>query len=327
MPPVVLQQIKGVYMDFRVLTYFTVVAQELNFTHAAEKLNMSQPPLSSRIKQLEEDLGVQLFIRGKRHLTLTEEGVFFLHRANQILEMADKTRSDLSYMRGGLSGRLNLAIVEGRSPYLAARWLAGFREEFPRVNFEMWNGSSDDVIERLTRGLSDLAVIAKPYDTEHLGGITVGHSPWVAIIPKAHPLAEREGDTVTLKDLKDTPLIFPRRESRIEEIRGWFKEADIEPNISFELSSYIDAVALAEQNAGIAIFPLTTYAPNDLITVKRLTEPDRMIEYVLVWQKGRPQSVLVQEFINFVRDFMEEDMIHSEKYEVKQKQFGLPGET
>ena len=70
-------------MDFRVLTYFTVVARELNFTRAAEKLNMSQPPLSNSIRQLEEDLGVELFIRGKRHLTLTEEGAFFLHRAQE----------------------------------------------------------------------------------------------------------------------------------------------------------------------------------------------------------------------------------------------------
>ena len=146
-------------MDFRVLTYFTVVAQELNFTRAAEKLNMSQPPLSNSIRQLEEDLGVDLFIRGKRHLTLTEEGAFFLHRAQEMLEMADKTRSDLSSMRGGLSGRLTLSIVEGRPPFLASQWIRGFHEEYPLVRFEMWNGSSDDVIERLAHGLADLAVI------------------------------------------------------------------------------------------------------------------------------------------------------------------------
>ena len=314
-------------MDFRVLTYFTVVAQELNFTRAAEKLNMSQPPLSNRIKQLEDDLGVQLFIRGKRHLKLTEEGAFFYHRAQQILEMADKTRSDLSYMHGGLSGRLCLGIVEGRPPFLAARWITGFHEEYPLVRFEMWNGSSDDVIEHLTRGLSDLAVIGTPYDTEHLAGITVGRSPWVAIIPRDHPLAAKEDDAITLKELKNTPLIVPQRQSRIEEIRGWFSEVGVEPDILCEMSSYIDAVALAEQNAGIAIFPQTTYTPNELVTVKMLTEPVRLVDYVLVWPKDRPLSTLVREFINYVEDFMEEDMMHSARFRVNEKQFGLPEET
>ena len=87
-------------MDLRSLKYFVVVAQELNITRAAEKLNMSQPPLSNQIKALEEDLGVTLFIRGKRHLQLTEAGSLLLRRANQVLELADKTRQELREMHG-----------------------------------------------------------------------------------------------------------------------------------------------------------------------------------------------------------------------------------
>ena len=120
-------------MDFRSLKYFTVVAQELNFTRAAEKLNMSQPPLSNQIKSLEDDLGVQLFVRGKRHLQLTEAGSLLLHRTNQMLSLADKTRADLAHMENGLSGTISLGMVEGRAPYIAARFIAGFREEYPMV--------------------------------------------------------------------------------------------------------------------------------------------------------------------------------------------------
>ena len=86
-------------MELRTLHYFTVVAQELNITRAAEKLSMSQPPLSNQIKTLEEELGVQLFIRGKRHLELTEEGTLLLRRAVQIQELADKTRQEISSLR------------------------------------------------------------------------------------------------------------------------------------------------------------------------------------------------------------------------------------
>ena len=90
-------------MDFRTLTYFRVVAQELNFTHAAEKLNMSQPPLSNQIKNLEDDLGVQLFIRGKRKMKLTEAGHLLYRRSGQLLGLADKTRKEISAMEQGLS--------------------------------------------------------------------------------------------------------------------------------------------------------------------------------------------------------------------------------
>ncbi len=114
-------------MDLRTLEYFTVVARELNISRAAEKLSMSQPPLSSQMKNLEEDLGVILFKRGKRRLTLTGAGAHLLHRAEQILELADKTRNELQNMKSSVSGNICLGTVEGRAPFLAARWIAGFR--------------------------------------------------------------------------------------------------------------------------------------------------------------------------------------------------------
>ena len=311
-------------MDFRSLKYFSVVAQELNFTRAAQKLNMSQPPLSNQIKALEDDLGVQLFIRGKRHLQLTEAGSLLLHRTNQMLSLADKTRADLAHMESGLSGTISLGMVEGRAPYIAARFISGFREEYPMVKYQMWNGSSDDVLEHLARGLSDLAVIAYPFDNEHLGSIVIGKEPWIALIPKDHPLAKEEGDYVTLDHLADYPLIVPRRSSRIEAIVKWFDGIGREPNIICEMSNYIDAVALTEQNVGISIFPQTTYTPNVHVVSKVITDPAKYVEYVLVWPKEQRLSPLIQEFLNYVSDFMEEDRIHTERFQVKESEFQIP---
>ena len=121
-------------MDLRSLHYFSVVAEELNITRAAERLNMSQPPLSSQIKGLEEELGVLLFIRGKRHLTMTEAGALLYRRARQLLELSEQTQQEIRSL-DGLSGDLNISLVEGRAPYLLARWIAGFRSEFPLVTF------------------------------------------------------------------------------------------------------------------------------------------------------------------------------------------------
>ena len=119
-------------MDLRSLHYFTVVAEELNITRAAERLNMSQPPLSNQIKGLEEELGVQLFIRGKRHLTMTEAGALLYRRAKQLLELSEQTQQEIRSI-DGLSGDLNISLVEGRAPYLLARWIAGFRSEYHGV--------------------------------------------------------------------------------------------------------------------------------------------------------------------------------------------------
>ncbi len=289
-------------MELRTLHYFTVVAQELNITRAAEKLNMSQPPLSNQIKALEEELGVQLFIRGKRHLELTEEGGLLLRRAVQIQELADKTRQEIASLREGMTGVIYLSMVEGRAPFLAARWIAGFREEFPLVRYNLWNGSSDDVLDRLHKGLADLAVIAAPYDTEHLEGFPVGREPWIAMLHPDHPLAQTVGDTIPLSSLAGEPLIVPSRKSRMDAIRRWFGEVGAEPHILCEMSNYMDAAALTSQGVGISIFPQTVDVSNGLVVSKVVIQPSRQVEYILVWNRGQPPSGLTREFIHFVQE-------------------------
>jgi len=295
-------------MELRTLRYFTVVAREKNITRAAELLRMSQPPLSNQMQNLEEELGVSLLIRGKRRLKLTPEGELLQRRAQEILELAEKTGEELRSMREGMSGTIALGMVEGRAPYLAARWIAGFREEFPLVRYNLWNGSSDDVLDRVHKGLADLAIIAVPYDVEHLEGFRVGAEPWVALIPRKHPLArEEEGEELPLRSLVGQPLIVPSRKSRIRAIRAWFGEIGAEPDILCEMSNYLDAVALVEQGVGISIFPQTTRTPNSLLLSKVIVQPARQAEYVLVWDKERRPSALAEEFINFVRDDLESE--------------------
>ncbi len=294
-------------MELRTLRYFTVVAREKNITRAAELLQMSQPPLSNQMQNLEEELGVTLLIRGKRRLKLTPEGELLQRRAQEILDLVEKTGDELRSMREGMSGTIALGMVEGRAPYLAAKFIAGFREEFPLVRYNLWNGSSDDVLDRLEKGLADLAIIAVPYDAERLEGFLVGEEPWVAILPKSHPLARAEGKEVPLKSLVGQPLIVPSRKSRIKAIRQWFGEIGAEPDIFCEMSNYLDAVALTEREVGISIFPQTTDTPNALLASKVIVQPSRQAQYVLVWSKDRRPSGLAEEFINFVRDTLEQE--------------------
>ena len=313
-------------MDLRALKYFVTAAEEMNMTRAAERLGMSQPPLSSQIKNLEEELNVQLFIRGKRSLKMTDAGVLLYRRAKQLLELAEQTELEMHSLEG-LNGTINISLVEGRAPYLLARWIAGFRMEFPQVTFRLWNGGGDEAIERLQHGLADLALIAAPYDIEQLEGVSVGREPWVAILSKNHRLAQQEGDFIPLKALAGEPLVIPSRHSRAEAIRAWFEEIGEEPNIVCELSSYIDAEALAEQNVGICIYPLTTYAENDLLVKKIIVDTARQIEYFLVRNRGQHNTDLVQEFINYVKDCQEEERLGRQAYLMPEKEYFPPEDT
>lgn len=294
-------------MDLRSLNYFSVVAEELNFTRASERLNMSQPPLSNQIKALEEELGTLLFIRGGRTLQLTEAGKLLYRRAAQLLDLADRTKEEVSALSMGLSGTLCLGSVAGRAPFLAAEWIAGFQEEFPLVRYEIVNGSSDDVIDQIMRGMIEIGVIAAPYDNERLEGIPVGDEPWCAIMSEQHPLAVSGSDCLPLKMLAGQPLIVPHRRSRIDEIRDWFRLAGAEPTIVGEHSNFVDALALAQANVGISIFPQTIPQPMPGIVSRQIVEPSRRAQYLLVWKRNAALSELSQTFIDFVSDYLLEN--------------------
>ena len=293
-------------MDLRGLLYFSVVAEELNFTRAAQRLCMSQPPLSNQIKALEEELGTPLFLRGGRTLQLTEAGKVLYRRASQLLDLAERTQEEVSSLAMGLSGTLCLGSVAGLAPFLAARWLAGFREEYPLVRFEIVNGSSDDIIDQIQRGYIELGLIAAPYDDEHLEGIPVGDEPWCAIMSRRNPLAAEPEKPLPLKELAGQPLIVPHRRSRVDEIRSWFQQAGAEPTIIGEHSNYVDVLAMASADVGISIFPQTAPETMPGIVCRRIVEPSHQARYLLVRKRNTSISELSQAFLDFVTDDLQE---------------------
>lgn len=294
-------------MEIRELKYFMEVAQELNITRAAKKLNMAQPPLSRQIQALEEELGVSLFDRSRKKLQLTEEGKLLRIRAGQILELMEKTESEVRELTKGTSGTLYIGTVEGRGPNLVSKWIARFKELYPKVYYEIWNGSTDDVLDRLQKGILDVALIMEPFNTEQLGSIIVDKVPWIAMIHNEHPLAKIPGDTIELSALAKEPIILPSRKSRVREVMGWFDEAGVEINMQAEMSSYLNARELTMQGVGIAIFPSTSdrERKNGWVTEKRIVNPERIASYALVWDKKKTLSVLGERFVNMVREVSE----------------------
>ncbi|MDD3340347.1 MAG: LysR family transcriptional regulator [Lachnospiraceae bacterium] len=292
-------------MELRHIRYFLAVAEELNFTRAAQKLLIAQPPLSRQIQALEEELGVQLFIRNPRSLQLTEEGILFRQQARQILSLVDKSTEEIREMKNGLGGTLYIASVEGYAPRLIAHWIAGFQKIYPRVQYNIWNGNSDDVIDRLMNGLCDLALIVEPYNAEGLYALPVFQESWTAFIPVDHPLALEPGDTVELQKLSTEELIVPSRRSRIREIMTWFDDSNLpRPTIRCEMAHMMNACALTEEGVGIAIFPASAaiLSPTKNIVSKEIVQPSFHATYTMTWNKNHQLSKLADTFLNHVKE-------------------------
>ena len=288
-------------MDVKSLSYFVTVAEELNITRAAEKLNLSQPPLSIQIRNLENELETVLFIRGKRKLELTESGRLLYRRAKEILSLTSKAEEEIRSMKHGLSGTISLGLVEGTAPDIAGEWFSEFYRSHPNVRFRILDGSTDDLLEKMRSGLISLAVITSPCDHSLLNSFPVGKEPMVAFMSKDHPLASTGEDSISISQLIGEPLIVPSRRALIEDIYRWFREARSEPKIICEMDSYLDAAALAGNGMGISIFPQTAYVPNGSLCSRMIDGGRRQLEYLFVWLKGHPLPTVEEEFIDFVR--------------------------
>ena len=288
-------------MELRTLRYFVTVAEELNITKAAELLRISQPPLSSQIKNLEEELETQLFVRGKRNLALTDAGKLLYQRAKDILSLSEKASAEILSMNRGMTGTVAIGLVEGMAPDIASEWFSGFLGEHPGVRFRILDGNSDDLIEKMRGGLIDMAVITAPYDQLLLNSFQVGQEKMVALMNRSHPLASAEKEILDVSDLVDEPLIVPSRKAHIEEIQRWFRDLPSNPYIICEMDNYLDAAALAGRGIGISIFPQTAYILNDSLISREITGPDTTVEYLFVWRKNRQLPGVEERFIDYVK--------------------------
>lgn len=296
-------------MELRHIRYFLAVAEEMNFSRAAEKLCIAQPPLSRQIMDLEDELGVVLFNRSKHALSLTDEGALFKQYAIQVLDLVEHSTSEVREMKQGLQGMLNLGTVEGNAPRMLAEWIADFHKKNPHVQYTLWNGNSDDVVQRVMNGLCELAVIMEPHNGVGLNSIPIFTEKWVAIIPKNHPILKNKKKKVTMDQIADYELIIPSRESRLSEIGEWFKDTNKSPKVRCRVAHVLSAYELTRQGLGIAIFPASTenIVSSEEVTIKEFEDPAPTVSYILVWNKNRTLSHAAVEFIDYVKMLLDKE--------------------
>ena len=204
-------------MEIRELRYFLAVAREGNITRAAESLHIAQPSLSKQLMELEKKLGKQLLVRGKRKITLTEEGVLLRKRAEEIVELVEKTEHEISYDPEETMGDIYIGGSSSESVLSAA---AELRKNYPGIRFHFYSGDAMDVAERLDHGSLDFAVMLEPVDNIKYDFLSLpDRSEWGILMKKNDPLADK--NCITEDDIKKMPLIMHQRIGLQNEIAHW----------------------------------------------------------------------------------------------------------
>ena len=183
----------GVDMELRVLNYFLAVAREENFTKAAQQLHLTQPTLSRQIADLEQELGVKLFVRSNHHIILTEDGMILKRRAQEILSLADKTKRDFMQKNEALSGTVSIGSGEFRSTEYLAKIIAEFRKKYPNVTYEIYSGNANNIRDYIERGFLDIGLMSEPVDIRKYNFVNMPvNEQWGVFVSSGSPLFEKE---------------------------------------------------------------------------------------------------------------------------------------
>ena len=199
-------------MEFHQLKYFICVVEEGNISAAARKLNMTQPPLSTQIRLLEQEIGNPLFVRGPREIRLTDTGKLLYERARNILSLAERTMDELENQKNGIQGRLRLGAVSSVNEELLWRYICPMREKYRELTFELFEANTYQLIDKLRSNLLDLALIRTPFPIEKDLLVTELWEDPILVAGKSSFFSSVNGDNgVSMKELSRLPLIVYRR--------------------------------------------------------------------------------------------------------------------
>lgn len=293
-------------MDVRVLKYFLAAAQEENITKAAEILHMSQPPLSRQLHDLEEELGVKLFERTNRKVILTSEGALLRQRAEEILELVEKTKTDVSPKTGNISGEIYIGSGETEGIRTLARAIFYTRQKYPAIRFHFYSGHAEDVADRLDRGLLDFGICIEPANMSKYDLIKLPTTDrWGVLMRKDDPLAQKKA--ITPKDLLPRQIIATNQAMAEGEFSGWSGGLYQKYNIAATYNLLYNAAILVEEGVGIALCienVIRDYAENPLCF--RPLDPPMNVGLDIIWKKHYAFSKAAEVFLEELRNYIAE---------------------
>lgn len=283
------------FMELRVLNYFLAIAREENITKAARILHISQPALSRQIMQLEEELGVKLFVRSNHSITLTEDGLLLKRRAQELLSLADKTKRDFLQKETELTGEIAIGSGEFNSTKELANIIVDFRKKHPLVQFRIYSGNSENIQDYIARGHLDLGVVGEPVDIRKYEFVSIPvRERWGVLVRDDSHLAKKE--QIQAKDLLGIPLVTASRDFQ-GDIARWFGELYDKMEIAAVGNLLYNEAMLVESGIGavVCIQLNCTYENLRFIPLTPAVES----RTALIWKKDSIFSPATTAFIGF----------------------------
>ncbi len=281
-------------MELRVLNYFLEVAREENITKAAQLLHITQHTLSRQIASLEEELGVELFIRSNHSINLTEEGLLLKRRAEEIITLSEKTKAELLSSSTELSGEISIGCGELKTVEFIAKVMAKLQKKYPLVTFTMISGNADEIKSRIESGLLDIGLLNKPVDTDKYESIDIPIKDIRgALLSVNSPLASKE--YLTPKDLLEEKLLVPNRLVVQKSLAQWFGVSLDELKIVGTHNLLYNASVMVRNNVGIAIGVELDCEYKDVKFIPFY--PYEEYGSVIAWKKTSQMSAVIKEFL------------------------------
>ena len=295
-------------MDIRVLQYFLAVAREESITKAAKALQMTQPPLSRQLKDLEAEVGKQLLIRGSKKVTLTEDGMLLRKRAEEMIDLMEKTKAELSSSNENINGEIYIGGGETDAISFFAQAAATLQKEHPLIHYHIYSGDAGIVTEKIDKGLIDFGLFVGQTDISKYDSIKLPmKDTWGVLMRKDSPLAEKEA--IQAEDLWDKPLILSHQASINSEMFSWLKADISRLNVVATYDLVYNAAQFVKKGFGyvIALDRLINTTGDSNLCFRPLL-PAMHAELCIVWKKyqvlSRASNTFLQQLQNELNSYI-----------------------
>lgn len=292
-------------MELRVLHYFLAVAREQNILRAAESLHLSQPTLSTQIRQLEKELGKQLLIRGtkgSRKITLTEEGMILRTRAEEILSLVEKTEREITLSDRIIIGDVYIGTGETDAVRLLAKAAKELQAVHPGIHYHISSGNADFVLEQLDKGLIDFGIIFGNADLKKYNALKISvKDTWGVLMRRDSFLAQKE--SIAPEDLQDLPLILSHQKNQHSQFSTWLNCDMDKLNVIATYNLLFNASLLVDEGLGYAVaLDKIIYTGQNSTLCFRPLNPTVEAEMNIIWKKYQLLSKAAEKFIEKLKE-------------------------
>ena len=288
-------------MELRVLRYFLAIAQEETISGAADAMHVTQPTLSRQMMELEEELGKTLFIRGKRKISLTDEGMFLRKRAQEIIALVEKTEAEFRTPEEGVSGDVYIGSGETDAMRIIAHAAHKLQRDNPHIIFHIFSGNAEDVMEKIDRGFVDFGIFIEPVDLSKYSFVRLPVvDTWGVLMRNDSPLAAQ--NSIQPNDLLNLPLIISRQSMVKNEIFGWMGDMCNQLNIVATYNLLYNASLMVEEGIGYALcLDGIIRTSGDSSLCFRPLKPKVDVGLNVAWKKYQIFSKAAEKFLEYLK--------------------------